>query len=81
MEQDFPTLGSFQWHVGGGSSKKKNIVEQIKSENKKKREEEHFFTPSRNMLPTFAREKHSETSLFNVDNKLSSQKDLMSLHQ
>lgn len=33
------------------------------------------------MLPTFAREKHSETSLFNVDNKLASQKDLISLHQ
>lgn len=72
MEEDYPSLD--------GGYGKKSIVEKIKQENKKKKEEESFFTPNRNTLPTFAREKHNEMSLFNVDNKLTSQKDLMSLH-
>ena len=73
MEEDYPSLD--------GGYGKKSIVEKIKQENKKKKEEESYFTPSRNTLPTFAREKHNEMSLFNVDNKLTSQKDLMSLHE
>ena len=32
-------------------------------------------------MPKFARETNNKESLFNVDNKLASQKDLMSLHE
>lgn len=52
MEEDFPTLGF-------GDFEKTNIVDKIKTENQKKKEEEHFFTPSRNVMPTFARERHN----------------------
>ena len=48
MEEDFPTLGF-------GDYAKTSIVDRIKTENKKKKEEEHLFTPSSNVMPTYAR--------------------------
>jgi hypothetical protein len=73
-ENDFPTLG-------GGSSKGRNIVDRIAQEKRRKKEEESFFTPSRNTLPQFARERNNQLSIFNVDNRLQSEKDLLSLHK
>lgn len=50
-------------------------------ENKYKKEQEHYFTPSKNTLPTFARERNNQMSIFNVDNNYNSEKDLISLHK
>lgn len=40
-----------------------------------------LFTPSKNTLSHYARERSNEVSIFNVDNKLKSERDLMSLHK
>lgn len=37
--------------------------------------------PSKNSVPQFARERNNELSIFNVDNKLKSEKDMLSLHK
>lgn len=47
----------------------KNIVDKIKMENRYKKQQEQLFTPSKNSLPAFAKEKYNEMSIFNVDNK------------
>lgn len=73
-ENDFPSLG-------GDDRKGRNIVDRIAQEKRRKKEEESFFTPARNTLPQFARERNNQLSIFNVDNRLKSEKDLLSLHK
>lgn len=56
-------------------------MDRIRLEEKKRVEEEAlFFVPSRN-LPSYAKERSNHSSIFNVDNKLKSERDLMSLHK
>lgn len=40
-----------------------------------------FFMPSKNIHPHYAVERSNEASIFNVDNKIKSERDLMSLHK
>jgi hypothetical protein len=74
LEEDFPSMGL-------GDYEKSNIIDKIKNDNKKKKEQQSLFTPSKSVVPTFARDQQSHTSVFNVDNRQASQRDLVSLHQ
>ena len=73
-EEDFPTLGA-----PANAPRARNIIDRISQEEKRRAAEETpLFAPRRN-APAFQRT--NEASIFNVDNKLRSERDLMSLHK
>ncbi len=51
MEEDYPVIGQAKSNSRG----QKNIIDRIQQEEKKKKEEAQLFTPSRNMVPQYAR--------------------------
>lgn len=74
QEEDFPTLGA-------AGRQQRNIIDRISHEERRRVEEDTpFFAPRRN-VPSYARERINEASIFNVDNRLQSERDLMSLHK